>query len=386
MKMKKFIGNDMTQAIRMVRDEFGPDAVILSTQTVNDQVEITAAMDYDATVVGKFKGNLPQKTHTQPKQSRVYSDGVDDLKQDVATIKVLLENQVSGLIWQNINQFDALSALIFRRLTNLGLGSDISESLIKKLSNEDKTGIEQALAACLAMLKQQLLIADDPFYENGGIHTFVGTTGVGKTTLLAKVAAHFCLKSDPSDLVMMTVDTVRVNAMSALRTYGNLLGVTTATATNLVELQKLIQSFSDKKLILIDTPGFSQRDPEVERLFALLDVTGFKVEHNLVLSAQSQKMVQEETLSAFKQLPVNRVSITKTDEASNLGEVITAIIHHRLAIALCSNGRKIPEAISSANSDNLIEMLVNLGEQFNGPSQERDLAQSFSRSFSNVGA
>src|SRR5581483_1160833 len=215
MKIKRFTAATMREAIRLVRDEQGPDAVILSNRRVDSGVEVVAAVDYDEALMraAAKPAETPAVVETAVQSASPHPDplpkgegnkiqapvatqiivndeeGLKHLRKEIAGMRRLIETQVSAL---TLGQFRALSPLrgaVMRELVRIGLEVSIAREIAQALPSEaDETLARQWP---LQALEDKLPIASDDFLEAGGVFALVGPTGVGKTTTLAKLAARF---------------------------------------------------------------------------------------------------------------------------------------------------------------------------------------------------
>ena len=141
----------------------------------------------------------------------------------------------------------------------MGISTKLSEKIANRFNNASDAKFVFAGKA-QEMLAKVLPVADDNLLEAGGIVALVGPTGVGKTTTIAKLAAKFILKHGSKEVALITTDNYRIGAHEQLNTYGRILDVPVRVASSAEELRYLINGFADKRLILIDTAGMSQRD------------------------------------------------------------------------------------------------------------------------------
>src|SRR5690606_6389638 len=113
-------------------------------------------------------------------------------------------------------------------------------------------------------------IAVEPAFDAGGVFALVGPTGVGKTTTVAKIAAQYAMRHGAGQVALITADVYRIGAQEQLRSFGQMLGVPVHVAHDRAALQDLLGLFGDRRLVLIDTAGVSQRDSRVGQLLAAL--------------------------------------------------------------------------------------------------------------------
>jgi flagellar biosynthesis protein FlhF len=224
-----------------------------------------------------------------------------------------------------------------------------SAHVASQLNN--KVSIETAFAKARDMLADMLPMEEDDILETGGIAALVGPTGVGKTTTIAKLAAQFILKHGPNQVALLTTDNYRIGAFGQLNTYGRILGVPVRTASTNDELLGLINGFMDKRLILIDTAGMSQRDMKlVEQINTLRQIKSY-----LVMSAATDYKVMNDIIRAFRIFEPKATILTKLDEAVTVGSAISSLIEHRLPLSFIANGQRVPEDIFVPAARSLVD-------------------------------
>jgi len=191
------------------------------------------------------------------------------------------------------------------------------------------------------------------------IMAFVGTTGVGKTTTVAKLAALRTLRSKKS-VGLITIDNYSIGAAQQLKTYAKVFGIPIVKAFNAGELKKAVRQFKDKDIILIDTPGINPRDnqqiQELKAFLAKLD----DVQTQLVLSATTKERDCIAASEAFKELGVDRLVFTKIDESSVFGNIVNVLIRTNVPLSFLCSGRSLPEDIEEGSIQRLTGLLFNL--------------------------
>jgi len=180
-------------------------------------------------------------------------------------------------------------------------------------------------------------------FDEPGAVALVGPTGVGKTTTIAKLAARFVLKHGAESLALLTTDNFRIGAQEQLMTFGRILGVPVQLIRDSSELSKSLKTLSDKKLVLIDSAGTSQRDKRMHREFSAIRLSASKVRVLLTMSCTAQAAVLAETVRAFRHLAPCGCVLTKVDEAACLGGAISALIRYDLPLAYVTDGQEVPE-------------------------------------------
>jgi flagellar biosynthesis protein FlhF len=164
------------------------------------------------------------------------------------------------------------------------------------------------------------------------------------------------------------MDHYRIGAHDQLRTYGKLIGVPVYIAGDEEELRVILNQMNDRKLILIDTAGTSQRSMELAEQFAALNVDGAEIKRYLVLSATNQMTVNDEVISTFSSIKPERCILTKIDETTSLGGVLSVLIKHKLPLSYMGDGQRVPDDFHPASARRLTAQAAAL-EKGNGNSR-----------------
>lgn len=188
----------------------------------------------------------------------------------------------------------------------------------------------------------------------------VGPTGVGKTTTVAKIAAAYRLRQGKK-VGLITLDTYRIAAVEQLRVYAEIIGVPMHVARSKDELAEAIERMSDLDVILIDTAGRSQKDTDrISELRSWLDQVDPHEVH-LVLASTASRSVLLSEAEEFSQVGIDRVVLTKLDEAVNFGMLVE--VTHRIGrkLSFLTTGQEVPDHIETARPSRLAELVLNAG-------------------------
>jgi flagellar biosynthesis protein FlhF len=454
MKIKRFFAKDMRTALKEVKEELGPDAVIMSNKKLADGVEIVAAIDNDrapvaapapaptqpaarpdvmsasaaprfvrpeparakpdaqAKVADSLQALLERQTARprspelasmfsqsgidtdrafarapQEKAARVskpapvaksqwdiadeldsgFGDEVDlrqnndvggnemsKMRDEMNAIRQLLEFQLSGLMQQDLARRDPTRACLIERLKGMGVEESVADQMACFIP--DDVSRKEAWNALLSMVENQLHTTNNEILRQGGVFALVGPTGVGKTTTVAKLAALGAQKFGPDQVALITTDTYRIGAYEQLSTYGKIIGCPVKQVKDAQELSEVLYHLRNKRLVLIDTAGMSQRDLRLtEQLNTLMKNARVDIRSYLVLSATAQMTVLQETVRHFRKVNLSGCIFTKLDESLSLGEIISVAIQNRLPIGYLTNGQRVPEDIRVANAEKLVK-------------------------------
>jgi flagellar biosynthesis protein FlhF len=289
---------------------------------------------------------------------------IDEIRSEIKDLRSMLDSKLSSMSSHSSNNDTSVHSILLERLQESGFSKKLSTKIANRLGAH--TQIDLAYAKAQEMLGKILPIADDNLLENGGIAALVGPTGVGKTTTIAKLAAQYILKHGSRNVALITTDNYRIGAHEQLSIYGRILGVSVKIANNGAELYQHIHDFSDKRLILIDTVGMSQRDLRLAEQIQTLRHKELPIRPYLVISATSQYKTVMEVIDAFQILEPQAAILTKLDEGVSRASALSAIIERRLPLSFITNGQQVPEDIHEPQADTLIQnCMVNLNTEQN---------------------
>lgn len=295
----------------------------------------------------------------QQQNMQLMQQQFDTMRQEMNSMKQLLQHQVSGLMWQDLARREPVRALVIEKLQQLGLSEAMADQLACFMPEDIADG--EAWDCALELLAGQLTTTNDDLMRRGGVVALVGPTGVGKTTTVAKLAAQFARLHGADQVALITTDTFRIGAFEQLATFGRIIGCPVKQAKDHEELAILLTQLQQRKLILIDTAGMSQRDVRLaEKLSALMHNSRVKIRSYLVLSATSQARVMQETVEHFKRISLSGCIFTKLDECLSLGEIINIAIQNALPVSYLTNGQRVPEDIEAAQAKAMIDQAEQL--------------------------
>ncbi|RKF19495.1 flagellar biosynthesis protein FlhF [Alginatibacterium sediminis] len=309
--------------------------------------------------------NLFSKPSPSSPNSPTANPELEALKGEMASMRKLLEHQVSGLMWQEMDRQEPQRAVLIKILRKVGLSDDMADQIASYVPDTDD--LAQAINDAKSLICQQLQTDDDEILKQGGAVALVGATGVGKTTTIAKLAAQFASRYGAESVALITTDTYRIGAHEQLATYGKIMGCSVRVAQDENELSELLYQMRDKKLVLIDTAGMSQRDIRLqEQLDKLIATSQVSIRNYLVLPANAQRKVVEETVQQFKRIPLAGTILTKLDESLSLGEVLDVSLCHAIPVSYVTDGQRVPEDISVAHADDLLERAFDQAQNDHG--------------------
>ncbi|MCQ8877879.1 flagellar biosynthesis protein FlhF [Pseudoalteromonas shioyasakiensis] len=298
--------------------------------------------------------DLETPLHSSAKSGSGKNDEISSMRDEMNAIRQLLEHQVSGLMQQDMARRDPTRACMIDRLVGMGIEHDVAEQMACFIP--DDVSRQQAWQALLQMVENQMHTTNNEILRQGGVFALVGPTGVGKTTTVAKLAALGAQKYGADKVALITTDTYRIGAYEQLATYGRIIGCGVKQVKDANELAEVLYHLRNKRLVLIDTAGMSQRDLRLtEQLNTLMRNQRVDIRNYLVLSATAQINVLQETVRHFKKVQLSGCIFTKLDESLSLGEIISVAIQNRLPIGYLTNGQRVPEDIRVANAEKLVK-------------------------------
>jgi len=262
-----------------------------------------------------------------------------EMMNELRSMKGLIEERFGALAFMEKLQRQPGQARLTQKLLECGF----SPALIRKLAESLSSEVADEAAWAAGVLERNLMTgeAEAALEDQGGVYAMVGSTGVGKTTSTAKLAAAFATKYGASNLGLVTLDAYRIGAHEQLRTYGRILGVPVHTAHDRASLEDLLDLLAAKKMVLIDTAGMAQRDTRTREL---LDMLGHRsIQKLLVVNAAQQGETIEDVLISYRASLCRGVILSKMDEAVKLGPALDALIRHRLVVLGVANGQRVPE-------------------------------------------
>lgn len=405
MKIKRYLDKDMRHVLRRVREDQGPDAVILSNRRVEEGIEVIAAIDYDEALVRHAMGaatridagnetavdcealmqlaehDVEPAPSPQPEivAADLQPEPLREMQQEISSLRGLLETQLSGLIWRDSADRSPLRAQILRNLARIGITPDIAAMIIDRLGPIDD--VKRLWDAPLMTLAQLLPVRDCSLMTAGGTFALIGPTGVGKTTTIAKIAARFAMSHGPDSVALISADAFRIGAREHLAAFAHIIGSKVYTAGNRDELSDLLARLAGKKLVLIDTEGRSPRDRELANRLAAYGDNAKRVRFYLTLSAASQEAALDEAVREFSQVPLEGAIITKIDEAAQLGCALSAMIRHDLPACWIADGQRIPDDLYPAARKRmwLVNRAVDCLERTRPRLDERTMAEHYSQ-------
>lgn len=280
----------------------------------------------------------PQPPRAEPRPAGAAGREQADMMNELRSMRGLIEQRFGALAFMEKLQRQPRQAQLSQRLLDIGLSPSLARKLVDSLPDD---GDEATWAASVLERNVATAEAEPALEDQGGVYALIGSTGVGKTTSTAKLAAAFATKHGAGNLGLVTLDAYRVAAHEQLRTYGRILGVPVHTAHDRASLEDLLDLLSGKKMVLIDTAGMAQRDSRTRELLEMLSHRS--IHRLLVVNAAQQGETIEDVLVSYRAASCKGVILSKIDEAVKLGPALDALIRHQLKVLAVANGQRVPE-------------------------------------------
>ena len=280
-----------------------------------------------------------------------------DMVNELRSMKGLIEERFGALAFMEKLQRQPRQAMLAQKLLDVGF----SPALIRKMVDALPAEVADENAWAAGVLERNLATseAEQAMEDEGGVFALIGSTGVGKTTTTAKIAAGFAARHGAANLGLITLDAYRVGAHEQLRAYGRILGVPVHTAHDRASLEDLLELLSAKKMVLIDTAGMAQRDGRTRELLEMLAHGSIK--KVLVVDASSQGETIDDVIVNWKASACAGVILSKIDEAVKLAPALDALIRHRLKNIGVANGQRVPEDWHHLSSNALVHRALKGG-------------------------
>ena len=394
MKMKKYNAPSIAEAMKMIREDLGDDAVILNSKVVvtkklfglikHKSFEVLAGIDRVETKIPtpqKLSFKIPvfeeptfEIKHDSQQDSVLGSHFTssqkdmddhemkqmgmtEDLKKEIDELKSIMQSMHRQTI-QSQYPDELLPVLDFLKRQELSeeLITSISDELFSHYNQQTTMSVEEMHDFIRLQLKQ--ILENVPIsgltYKRKFIN-LLGPTGVGKTTTIAKMAARAVLERKKK-IGFITTDTYRIGAIEQLKTYAALLQAPVEVVYNSTEYEQAIEKLSHLDLVFIDTAGRNYKEAkyvsDLEKLINFDD----DVETYLVLSMTAKEHDMDTIIGQFAKLPIEKFIFTKIDETNSIGAMINLMIKYNKGLAYYTNGQEVPEDIEEASVEGLLNL------------------------------
>lgn len=361
MIIKNYVVSDMYEAMVLIKQELGGEAVIVSKRAVRAKgffwflkpakLEVTAALENAPRGIVKKTDTLDVAEIVGRETRELVAGQIDSaneiLKGEVSELRLMIEKLVAKVNLENAKENLSVIQSIMSEM-------DLHHVVINDFELYCK---EKGLSA------EQIGTADleqfitDRFHgkiksrdATGRIRAFVGPTGVGKTTTIAKLASQETLLHQKS-VGLITIDTYRIGAVEQLKIYANILDIPIKVVFSHEDLPAAIAAFDDKDLIFIDSTGRSHKNMhQLNELKAFFDQFN-DMETYLVLSMVTKNIDFSKTIDNYKKIGFDYVILTKLDETCSFGNILNLGYFTDKPISYICKGQVVPDDIEKPTLD-----------------------------------
>ncbi len=384
MFIKRFVANDMQEAIRKINREFGPDAVIIESKSVRckgltglfkkKMVEVVAAYEPNQTGKPETKKLEVKKAAPQEAVQNTAENNPQQAAEATENIQVkMLDRQIRELrsvmqdFTNKIRTVDKEAPPDFtddvQSLYSQLRQHDVQEELCREIADQAQ-GIKSRRGVDVNAVGQQLVcdrlgesvpLKLKKFERN--VLIFMGPTGAGKTTTLAKLAGTLKFKENLS-VGLINTDTYRVGAMEHIRLYAEIMDIPLLMAYNAEELGQALETLSDKDVVLIDTAGKNIRDDASQQELKQLVEAAQADEVFLVVSVITGAKTCRDVIQHYSFLDDYKLIITKLDETDAWGNILNIADYSKKRLTYVTVGQNVPEDIREANTKWLVRNII----------------------------
>lgn len=403
MIIKKFQAESENAAVLLAKKELGKDAIVMNIKKITPKgiyrifkkptVEVTAAIDDDmpnqnkSNVFAQIQEIANKSLQNEPKEAKILDrsklkdiiveeepqEDTSAIEQKLDSLQDLLEKQIISKPEENSEEpakeneeedkTKVYLDLILKKLVDNEVDEKYAGQIIREI--EKSINKDTALDNILASIYQKIIlkIGQPKIIENKKgkqkIVFFIGPTGVGKTTTIAKIASCFKV-ADKAKIALVTSDTYRIAAVEQLRTYANILGVPLRVVYNEEEMKQAKKEFSAYDLILVDTAGRSHKNREqrddIEKLIHAVNPEQREI--YLVLSATTKYKDLVKITQAYSELGEYRIIFTKLDETGCIGNLLNVKMLTNKPLAYATWGQNVPDDIGKIDAQAIAKQLL----------------------------
>ena len=383
MQIKRYEAANMKEPLAKIKQDLGPEAIVISTKRLPGEkklIEIMAARDEGPGGSGETRGAGGREIKEGQEKSLAFEDReiIGYFRKEMAELKAL----VQGIRQDNLSEefadlkdslqafFDILGLRgqsreksILTRIYQYLVGRGISKARACKLLEEMKRGLPgheiPDFKGGLQIVEGLIRGALKPSKDEKGkrVKVFMGPTGVGKTTTLAKLAARYALEHKQA-VGLITMDNYRIAAVEQSNVYARIMGLPLEVASEQDTFRRALHKFDDKDVILVDTPGKSRTDKDYLGLLRSLVTENPDVETNLLLSLTSSRENMLDVILRYGELDCDQLIFTKIDECTRCGFLYDVIEQAGRPVSFVTTGQNVPQDIETAQPDRLAELIM----------------------------
>ncbi|MEM1404395.1 MAG: flagellar biosynthesis protein FlhF [Pseudomonadota bacterium] len=381
MRIERYTATDTKSAMALVRADLGSDAMILSNRRIGNRIELTAAVDLEELMADKPEPKAaPQPTpqgERRPQAIRsMGSSGtaasapqvrrdepaneiqLKALERELTRLRGILESELGDRSWQDSAGLTGEIAGIRQRLLRLGLSRTLAGELLVDIPQ--RQAMDTAWQHCLSALARRIDVMPDRS-PLGAITAVFGCTGVGKTSVIAKLAGRDIRRHGTAGVGLISLDSYRIGAREQLASFADALGIPLHMVSDRESLTQALKAMRGRR-VYIDTAGMAQGDERLQSQLALLASQRAAIQSLLVVSASSQPSQSRALVDSFGNGAMSGAIITKVDEAPSLGGVLDVVIRAGLPVHGLCDGQRVPDDYHAADPQTLVRRAVSLAQ------------------------
>jgi len=420
MQIRVFEAENMQAALRQVKQELGPKAIIISTRTVRKgatgflhkpKLEVTAALESEngtdplgtpgkssssprpenALAQSAYAKHQPGPVAEEPsleasgsargeekgspgRDSAAQGGSMDLIRGELAELRQMVKDLRSGGARTARSSPDGevgeprgkaeAEAPIMGTLLHKGIEWEAACTIAARF--EERFGEQAALdhgslmQGINSVLAEMVRVRDPLWGDQGGRKkrvALVGPTGVGKTTTVAKLAANYLSRVSPR-IALVTVDNYRIAAVEQLKVYAEIMNIPLEVVNAPEEISSKLARHEDKDLVLVDTAGRSPQDEASLRELSSFLSPEIGVENHLLLSASTKEQDMQRNIRSFQALGLNGLVFTKMDECEDYGALFNIHFRNEFPLSYFTIGQKVPEDLVAAEGRYLAERII----------------------------
>ena len=393
MIIKKFIAKTEKEAVENARKELGEGVVVMNVKPVKSKglfaflkapmVEVTVALEEESekyTAAVSAINNVIASSQSAPVMEKPEKrDTNSAIEEKLDSLQSLLEQQLqkpeeekekkeekeeSAAPPREESETDKFMRLLHDTMLENEVDEKYAQEIIEEIELVNKPNIPFDYA--LANIYQKMILkfgkpsGIEPAQNGIKLVFFIGPTGVGKTTTIAKIASKFRV-DEKKKVALLTADTYRIAAAEQLRTYANILEVPFRVIYTVEEINKALEDFRDYDYIMIDTAGHShQNNTQKDNMCNIIHSVDDKVEKevHLVLSATTKYRDLISIADSYKEMADYKMIFTKLDETTTLGNLLNLRLYTGASLSYVTYGQNVPDDIEDFNPQKTVKRLL----------------------------